>query len=333
MLISVITPTYNRAQLLPRLFESLCCQTLKDFEWIIVDDGSTDETGEVVKSFELRVKSFDGGQNFPVKYMHKQNGGKHTAVNLGVKEARGELIFIVDSDDWLPNDAIAVVAQEWEKVKDRPNIGGLSGLDMKPDGTIIGSGLPHSTIDCNAIDIRYRYHVTGDLKEVFRASVLREFPFPEIKNERFCPEQLCWFRIARKYDLHYFNRFIYYADYQENGITAGITRARMQSPVASMMTYAEMLPLNIPLKAKVKAAINYWRFWWADKDGSRESSVVSRESSVVSRESSAFSREMEDVGWQKTQNSKLKNQNLSWPWHLLMPLGWLMHKRDLSREL
>lgn len=269
-LITVLTPTYNRADLLPRLYESLTRQTDMDFEWILVDDGSADDTEAVVQPFLHDAP-------FAMRYLKKANGGKHTAVNLGVLEARGELIFIADSDDMLTDTSIADVSIEWKHVRENPKIGGVAGFDINmATGERIGSGLPQQYIDCNAMDIRYKYHVTGDLKEVFRTSVLREFPFPEIDGERFCPEQLCWFRIAQKYDLHYFSKGIYLAEYQTEGLTAGITRARAHSPIASCTTYAEMLGYEIPVKEKVKAAINYWRFRCCAERGTALPKVAAR---------------------------------------------------------
>ena len=234
--ISIITPTHNRATLLPRLFQSLKTQTDKDFEWIVVDDGSTDNTQEVVSSFKV-----ENGDSFPITYIRKENGGKHTALNRGVRAAQGSLIMIADDDDLLPPDAIDIIRHSWVKIEFQASVGGIAGLDVnKRTGEIIGSGLPKEHILCNAMDIRYRYHVTGDLKEVFRTDVLKDFPFPEIAGEMFCPEQLVWFRIAQKYSLYYINKPIYIAEYQSDGITSGITRARMQSPRASMLTYAEL---------------------------------------------------------------------------------------------
>lgn len=287
-MISVLTPTYNRAALLPRLYESLCAQTYRDFEWIVVDDGSTDGTAAAVDGFRKEA-------TFAVRYIHKDNGGKHTALNLGVSKAKGELTFIADSDDMLLPTSLETVASEWQKVKSDPHIGGVAGLDTNmATGMTIGSGLPCDSIDCNAIDIRYRHHVTGDMKEVFRTSVLREHPFPEIEGERFCPEQLVWFRIAQHYKLHHINRAIYLAEYQSGGITAGITKARMRSPIASAMTYAEMLHYPIPLVQKMKAAINYWRFRLCAVPG----------------------------------DSRMPSVGAAWAW--ARPLGWAMHHRDLS---
>lgn len=255
MLVTVFTPSYNRVTFLRRIVECLCQQTFKDFEWIVVDDGSTDSTKDMMD------KIIAGCESFPIRYIYKENGGKHTAINLGTKLAKGELFFIVDSDDTLMDTALQTVADEWNKVKDNAQIGGVVGLDVNSKtGEIIGGGLPQDVIDCDAMEIRYKYHVNGDLKEVFKTDVLREFPFPEIKGERFCPEQLVWFRIAQKYKLRYVNKPIYKVEYQPDGITSGIVKARMESPVATCMTYSEMLAYSIPFIQKIKAASNYWRF-------------------------------------------------------------------------
>ena len=282
MLITVFTPTYNRAHLLSRLYESLKAQTFQDFEWIIVDVGSTDNTEE-------GVKDWLGGDR--IRYIKQSNGGKHRAINRGVQEARGELFFISDSDDYLPDDSLAKVAEKYAEIKSDKTIGGICGLDMTPKGDVIGSGLPCDEIFCSSLELRVEYHVTGDLKEVFLTHVMREFPFPEYDGERFCPEALVWNRIAQKYKLLFFNEPIYIAEYQPEGITAGIVRARMNSPVAAATTYQELNSYNIPFKVKVKAAINYWRF----------RACVAKGKSVP---------------------------KLPWYWFWCQPIGYLMHLRD-----
>lgn len=285
-MITVFTPTYNRAHLLPRLYESLCKQSYKDFEWIVIDDGSTDNTTEVVQEFIKENK-------INIRFHQCANGGKHRAINHGVREARGELFFIVDSDDWLPDDALQTVAEHWEAVRNNPKIGGVCGQDMTPDGKVIGSGLPSEELVCSSLDIRLKHHVTGDLKEVFRTEVLREMPFPEFEGEKFCPEALAWNRIAQKYDLLFFSRPIYIAEYQPGGLTDRIVRVRMQSPMASMTCYSELVSYDIPLKEKLKAAINYWRFRLCGKAAG-------------------------DM------------PRLPMLWNLAMPLGWLLHQQDLK---
>lgn len=262
MKVTIFTPAYNRAHLLPRLYESLEAQICKDFEWVVVDDGSKDNTREVVEQFAIVA-------SFPVRYFYQENGGKHRAINRGVKEARGELFFIVDSDDSIPAESIETIVEYYDKIKKDNSFGGISGLLSSHCGDDIINEFPgiHTDekgvkyIDCTSLEIRYLYNVKGDLGEVFKTSVLREFPFPEIDGERFCPEALVWNRIAQKYKLRFFDKIIYYRDYLEGGLTDRIVKIRMDSPVASTIHYSELNSYEIPLKQKMKAAINYWRFW------------------------------------------------------------------------
>ena len=283
-MITIFTPTYNRAGFLHRLYDTLILQTYKNFEWIIVDDGSKDNTKDVVSSF---VK--EGKLN--IHYVQQENGGKHRAINTGVGLATGELFFILDSDDILPNNALELVVKTFQPIKHEMFFAGVSGIDGNFDGRIIGSGLPYDSIDCNSVDIRYKCHVTGDMKEVFRTSVMKEFPFPNIEGEKFCPEALVWNRIAQKYKLRYFNKIIYKVEYQPEGLTSNIIKVRMKSPITSMMCYAEMLELNIPFKDKFKAAVNYWRF-------------------------------------RLCYNGNGSYPKVSGLWNAVAPLGWLMHLKD-----
>ena len=191
MLLTVFTPTYNRAHLLGRVYASLQKQTCRDFEWVIVDDGSTDNT-------EAVVSEFIADADFPIRYFRQPNGGKHRAVNRGVREARGEAFFIVDSDDSVSPNGLAVIAEEYRSVRHDSAFGGVSGCMASHRGVAITPNFPSSRpdvenenyVDCNALEIRYKYNVKGDLAEVFRTNALREFPFPEFDGEKFCPEAL-----------------------------------------------------------------------------------------------------------------------------------------------
>lgn len=287
VLITIFTPSYNRSHLLPRLYASICAQSFTDFEWLIVDDGSQDDTEDVVQSFVEEGR-------LDIRYIKQKNGGKHRAINRGVKAAKGELFFIVDSDDLLPEHALAVISEYYKTIVDEKDFGGVSGLDEYLDGEIVGSGLPQSIIDSTSVDIRMKYHVKGDLSEVFRTSVMKEFPFPEIEDERFCPEVLIWNRIATKYKLRYINQAIYTVEYQEGGLTDNIVKIRMKSPVASMMCYAEMSRLDIPFVQKMKAAINYWRF-------------------------------------RMCALKQTEKPSLSALWSWVIPIAWLIHKKDATK--
>lgn len=284
-MVTVFTPTYNRAAYLLKVFESLLQQTFKDFEWVIVDDGSIDDTSVIIDNLQLTNDKF-----FPIRYFYQENGGKHRAINRGVKEAKGELFLILDSDDMLPPNSLERIDFYYQQIKDNNSFGGVCGYMAHHDGTVIGKGCDIDVLDTNSIDLRYKYHVEGDMLEVFRTSVLKEIPFPEISNEKFVPEALVWNRIARKYKLRVFHEVVYFRDYLEGGLTDKIVKIRMNSPIASMMTYAEMTEFNIPFFAKVKAAINYWRFLFCS-------------------------------------DAKEKPQ-IEWWWFWTAPLGWMMHLRD-----
>ena len=289
--ISILTPTYNRGKLLLPLYESLTNLTFKDFEWLIVDDGSEDDTEQYALSWvEHNIENAE----FPIRYIKKSNGGKHTAINRGVREASGELILILDSDDTLPADSLATIAQYYEQCKGYKDCAGVCGLMAHHDGQLIGTGFPKDPMYESALQFRYaeKGNVTGDLLEVYKTSVMREFPFPEIENEKFCPESLVWNRIANKYRLFCFNKVVYYRDYLEGGLTSKIVRIRMNSPIASTMTYAEMLDYNISLKWKIRSAINYWRFRYCIK------------------------------------NKALKAPDVKWYWRLFQIIGLLMHLKD-----
>jgi len=283
-MISVITPTYNRANLLEALFRSLAKQTIKNFEWILVDDGSTDCTTDIISRFE-------NNDLFDFAYLKKPNGGKHTAINLGVRHAKGDLVLILDSDDTLPRNAIETISRHYDLCKNREDCGGVCGVMAHHDGARIGTGLGRDTLYVSTLDLRYEYGVKGDLLEVFKTSVLREFPFPEITGEKFCPEALVWNRIATKYKLYCFNEVVYYRDYLEGGLTDRIVKIRMDSPRASMMTYQELTEYDIPFKDKLKAAVNYWRFRFCAKGDNTPS--------------------------------------IDYKWYFAIPFGYLMHLKDI----
>lgn len=251
--LTIFTPIYNRAYILPKLYKSLLQQTKKDFEWLIVDDGSTDESEHVVGQWVAENK-------IPIRYIQQTNGGKHRAINRGVFEAKGELFFIVDSDDYLSNDAVEWILNTANDIQTDDNFAGLSGIRIHDDGTKIGGGENFGTIDANAIDIRLKHNVVGDLAEVYKTRILKEFPFPEFEGEKFCPEALVWFRMARKYKMRFVHKGIYVCEYLGDGLTAKITQLRRKAPIASMTYYSEHFHDNIPVKWKLKAAINFWRF-------------------------------------------------------------------------
>lgn len=253
LLLTIFTPVYNRAYLITKLYDSLCRQSCCDFEWIIVDDGSTDD-------IESKINEFIAEAKISIRFFKQPNGGKHRAINRGVREARGEFFFIVDSDDYLTDDAVKWVKDTAELIRYNNDFAGLSGIRVSSSGNKIGGGNDFGNIDANAIDIRLRHGVVGDLAEVFKTDILRQYPFPEFEDEKFCPEALVWHRIARHYKMRYCHKGIYVGEYLDDGLTAKIVQLRRSSPRASMLYYSEHFHDSIPIVWKAKAAINFWRF-------------------------------------------------------------------------
>jgi glycosyltransferase involved in cell wall biosynthesis len=252
-MITVFTPAYNRAYTLTKLYESLANQTNKDFEWLIVDDGSVDNTQELIQSFIQDNK-------IPIRYFKQDNGGKHRAINKGMQEAEGELFFIVDSDDYLVKNAIERVSYHYTHIKDKENFAGICGCCMYFSGERVGGKATFTVLDCNSLDFRHKYKIKGDMAEVFRTEILKQYPFPEITEEKFCPEALIWNRIAIKYKLRYFNENIYVCEYLSDGLTSKIYEIRKKSPQASVLYYSELGKMPISFIQKMKANINYWWF-------------------------------------------------------------------------
>lgn len=215
--ITVFTATYNRVNLLPKLYKSLKNQTNKHFEWLIVDDDSTDSTEKLVNRWINEEKCFE------IRYIKQNHGGKHRALNKGFFEAKGEYFFIVDSDDYLLNDAIETIYSWIEQIdKSNERLAGISGLRVYENGEING-GVPkvnsNGWIDADCFS-REKYNLGGDKAEVFRTDILRTHLFPEFEGEFFVTEDVCWNSIYKdKYKLRWFNKAIYVCEYLEDGLT------------------------------------------------------------------------------------------------------------------
>ena len=220
--ITVFTPTYNRAYILFKCYKSLCRQTCKDFEWLIIDDGSTDNTAELVAGWQ----SIDNG--FAIRYIYKENGGLHTGYNTAVANMHTELSVCIDSDDSMPDEAIERILFEWEKVKDS-GAAGLVGLDFDQSGNLIGRYLPETDL-INAASLLCVPGM-GDKKYVVRNDLLRSVaPMPVYEGEKnFNPHYLI-IRLSQQHRFHPVNQCFCLVEYQPDGMTANIYKQYINSP-------------------------------------------------------------------------------------------------------
>ena len=251
MTVTVLTPTFNRGGRLQSLWDSLQKQTVKDFEWLVVDDGSTDGTKNLIT--KLQEKS-----DFPIRYIYKSNGGKHTALNVGIQTIRSELTFIVDSDDCVTDDAVESILKIHKKYRSQNNICGYAFLRAFPDGKVNGKKFDVNEKIGSYIDVRVNGNDTGaDKAEVFKTHCLKEFPFPEYPNEKFLGEDLVWVRMARKYEMVHINKAIYVGNYLEDGLTNNRRKHNIASPVGCMHRAEEFMESDLKTRYRIKGGLQY----------------------------------------------------------------------------
>lgn len=220
--ITVFTPTYNRAYILGKCYESLKHQTCKNFEWLIIDDGSTDNTRNLVQQWQHTENGF------PIRYIYKENGGLHTGYNTAIANMETELSVCIDSDDAMPKDGIEQILEVWKTIVD-PKIAGLVGLDFNQNGDLIGKLLPiQATI--NPVTLLCIPGM-GDKKYVLRNDLLREVaPMPVYPGERnFNPHYLV-IRLSQNYNFKPVNQCFCIVEYQADGMTANIWKQYVDSP-------------------------------------------------------------------------------------------------------
>lgn len=247
-MITILTPSYNRADHLKRLAKSLESQSSYEFEWLIVDDGSEDSTKELISSLEAN-------NSFPVRYIHKENGGKHTALNVGFDEAKGDWIFIVDSDDWLKENCIEKIHRVIQDLND--DIGSISILKAFESGKIIGEKFPVG-LD-NYID-RIEKNIIGDKGDVFKKSALNGFRFPVFSGEKFMAESPLFIWFGKNFKTSFINYPGYICEYQDGGLSDNSIKNRHKYYNSTLYVYNYQYVNFNSRKMKAKAAINWWRF-------------------------------------------------------------------------
>lgn len=254
MKITVFTPTYNRGYLLDKLYKSLLKQTNTDFEWLIIDDGSNDNTSNI-------INKFIDDDKIRIRYFYQENGGKHRAINKGLDIAEGELFFIVDSDDTLIPTAIELVLEKYKSVENCPEFAGISFNRGYSEKKIVGKTFSLDYIDCTNLE-RGKNNILGDKSEIYRTEILRNIKFPEIEGENFMSEIVLWNEVARQgYKLRWYNEIIYICNYLEDGLTVNRDSIYLNNPIAHKMMVNELLQIDFPIKSKINTIYNYYKLW------------------------------------------------------------------------
>lgn len=246
---TIFTPTYNRSILLPTLFQSLLKQNRTDFEWLIVDDGSSDGTN-------LLVEKFRSQSPFEIRYFYQPNGGKHRAFNKAIKEAQGEWFLCVDSDDPLTNETFKNLDTGINLLKS--NDAGFVGVCVTPEGELIETRISKPFYS-DTIEIRDKYKYQCE-PEIYRTSLLKGYSFPEFNNEKFITEAILFDRLTSKHPLLYTNLPLQIKRYLPGGLTDRQTEIRITSPNGTIAYYKQRYYLSSGLKNKLKSLVNYGRF-------------------------------------------------------------------------
>ncbi len=221
--LTVFTPAYNRAHTLPRTYRSLLGQICKDFIWLIVDDGSTDGTAALVKSWMRQDNGFE------IQYIYQENGGMHTAHNTAYENIHTELNVCIDSDDCMGENAVALILEKWESVKER-GYAGLIGLDADFDGKVIGAGFP-ANLQETTLSGYYAAGGSGDKKLVYRTDVIKRYPpYPTFAGEKYVALAYKYTLIDQDYKLAVLNRVLCNVEYQADGSSRNMLRQYLKNP-------------------------------------------------------------------------------------------------------
>ncbi|MFQ7292679.1 MAG: glycosyltransferase family A protein [Monoglobales bacterium] len=248
-MLTIFTPAYNRAYTLDRLYKSLCEQTDRNFEWLIVDDGSKDDTKELVARW-IKEKRIN------IRYYYQENSGKPSAHNKGADLAKGELFVCVDSDDLLRSDAVEQIHTKAKELAE-----GLIGIisykcDIKTKENI--TKLADETVQCASLKDLYDYHgLTGDTMLTFKTEIIRKYSFPTFEGEKFIPEGYLYDLIDKEGELLVLREALYGCEYMSDGYTAGMARLLYNNPKGYFTYINNRLKGDTSLKHKFLDCVRY----------------------------------------------------------------------------
>lgn len=235
-MLTVFTPTYNRGYILPHAYESLCRQTSQNFLWLIVDDGSTDETEHLVQTWIQDGK-------ISIEYHRKPNGGKVKAHNQGVRLCKTELFVCLDSDDYLVENAVETILTLWNSIEDTKEKEQLAGIvayrGKDASHTMFGEAFPH--VSKASLQELYKKGFFGETTLIYRTKVLAQYPFPEIEDEKFMPLAVVYDQIDLQYPLYVFPQVLTISEYRDDGISRSIDRLRWNNPKGWLLYYQQRI--------------------------------------------------------------------------------------------
>ncbi len=246
--LTVFTPTYNRAFCLGQVYDSLCRQTSQDFLWLIIDDGSTDTTKELVNSWIAENK-------IAIQYHFKENGGMHTGHNAAYSLIETEYNVCIDSDDFMPDNAVAIIVAEVQNLP--ANFAGIVGLDADKQGNIVGTKIPDDIDACKLYDLYENKGVTGDKKLVYKTAIVKKYPpYPEFKGEKLVPLGYLYLLIDQDYVLKPVNEVFCIVEYLLDGSSKNMLRQYRRNPNGFVFSRVSRINLGTSIQSKFKNSIH-----------------------------------------------------------------------------
>ncbi len=257
MKLTIFTPTYNRSHLLYQLFASIKKQAVKDyFEWLIVDDGSEDDTETVVRRFQEEA-------DFPIRYIFQKNQGKHIAMNTGAKNASGEFFLTIDSDDEMMDNAIETINSLIPSflVNNKTAAICFPHYSCSEKKAKTSKAMPFNEKILDSVQLKNIYGVSGEFNYLFKTEILRQFPFPYFEGERFMKESVVYKRIDRYYKNLYVNQSIVQGEYLDDGLSSNFRALLENNPRGSALAYLETVnDGRLSLEERKEAFKHYWYF-------------------------------------------------------------------------
>lgn len=246
--LTIFTPTYNRSYCLPILYKSLRNQSNNDFTWLIIDDGSTDETRKLVEKWKTKNK-------IQIEYIFKKNQGMHSAHNVAYENITTEWNICIDSDDYLPNDAVDIILKSCLNLNQ--NLAGIVGLDINKKGGILGTKIPSHIKECTLGDLYEKHKVKGDKKLVYRTEIVKKYPkYPIFPNEFFVPLGYLYNLIDQDYLLKPINRALVIVEYKKDGSTLNIYKQYRNNPRGFAFNRISKIKSSKNLKIQFKNTIH-----------------------------------------------------------------------------
>lgn len=246
MILTIFTPTYNRSDKLSRVYESLKCQSCNDFEWLIVDDGSTDDTEEVVNCFLQE-------DIISIKYVKQDNSGKHVAHNTALNYAEGKFFFCVDSDDWIKEEFIDRFVEEISNSECH----GFIAYKMDIDGNLLSEVFPDQLKESSLFELSEVYHCNGEFSLIIKTDIAKVYKFPVFKNEKFLGENVIYDKIGEQYKFKLIDQVATVCEYQENGLTNNLNEIMKRNPAGYCLYFMQRIDMQASLRHRIITAGKY----------------------------------------------------------------------------